>query len=104
MRPGAGKGIRRRGWGLGGGGSGLRMGEINADHASSTSVSCRPELRTERRASEREKFEARRRGREALAEVERERQEEQARREEAEQLARLRLETVHKARPMPHYR
>ena len=53
---------------------------------------------------EREEFEVKRREKELVLELEKRRVEEELRREEEELVARQRKQSVHKARPMPHYR
>jgi len=62
-----------------------------------------PDLCTDRRAMEREKFEAKRRERELEAEATKAKKQEEKYREELEEVAEQRKLTVHKARPMPKY-
>jgi len=62
-----------------------------------------PDLCTDRRAMEREKFETKRRERELEAEAAKLRKQEEKCREELEEVAEQRKQTVHKARPMPKY-
>jgi len=62
-----------------------------------------PDLCTDRRAVEREKFEARRREKELEAEATKVKKQEEKYREELEEVAEQRKQTVHKARPMPKY-
>merc|ERR1719222_1239975 len=62
-----------------------------------------PDLCTDRRAMEREKFEARRRERELEAEATKVKKQEEKFREELEEVAEQRKQAVHKARPMPKY-
>jgi len=62
-----------------------------------------PDLCTDRRAMEREKFEAKRRERELEAEATKVKKQEEKFREELEEVAEQRKQAVHKARPMPKY-
>jgi hypothetical protein len=63
-----------------------------------------PALRTDRRAVEREGWEAGRRRKELAAEAEKARTEERRRQEEDSSVARQRKDSVHRARPVPQYR
>merc|ERR1719239_131463 len=62
-----------------------------------------PDLCTDRRAMEREKFEAKRKERELRAEAIKLKEQEEKYREELEEVAEQRKQTVHKARPVPKY-
>jgi len=62
-----------------------------------------PDLCTDRRAMEREKYEARRREREVEAEAIKVREQEEKYQEELQQVAEQRKQAVHKARPVPKY-
>jgi len=63
-----------------------------------------PQLRTDKRAVERRGFEEARREKEEQKEVEKIKEEEERWRAEASEVARLRKELVHKARPMPRFK
>jgi len=62
-----------------------------------------PDLCTDRRAMEREKFEAKRKEREARAEAIRLKEQEEKYQEELQEVAHQRKQAVHKARPVPKY-